>query len=57
MVTDGPYLETKEIVGSYFVVDVDSAERAREIAAAYPGVQTGGAVELWPLMERGGVDL
>ncbi|WNV88125.1 YciI family protein [Umezawaea sp. Da 62-37] len=56
VVTDGPYLEAKEYVGSMFVVDVDSEERAVEIARSYPGIVhhhgTGGGLEMWPLMER-----
>jgi hypothetical protein len=51
VVSDGPYLETKEHVGSYFIVDVDSEERALEIARSYPAIgPEGGGVELWPLM-------
>jgi hypothetical protein len=61
VVTDGPYLEAKEYVGSYFVVDVDSDERAVEIARAYPALRysrgLGGGIEVWPLMDRGGSDL
>lgn len=61
VVTDGPYLEAKEYVGSYFVVDVDSEERALEIARSYPALRysrgLGGGLEVWPLMERGGGDL
>ena len=53
VVTDGPYLEAKEYVGSYFVVDVDSDQRALDIARQYPGLRFGGSVEVWPLMERG----
>jgi hypothetical protein len=50
LVSDGPYLEVKEHVGSYFVLDVDSHERALEIARSYPGVTSrGGGVELWRL--------
>lgn len=52
VVTDGPYLEAKEFVGSYFVVDVDNEERALDIARSYPGVRCGGGVEMWPLMQR-----
>lgn len=51
-VTDGPYLEAKEFVGSYFVVDVDSEQRALDIARSYPGLRHGGGLEVWPLMER-----
>ncbi|MFI9006771.1 YciI family protein [Actinosynnema sp. NPDC053489] len=58
VVTDGPYLEAKEHVGSYFVVDVDSEERAVEIARSYPALRysrgLGGGLEVWPLMEPGG---
>jgi hypothetical protein len=53
VVTDGPYLEAKEYVGSYFVVDVDSDERAMELARSYPGLRGGGTVEVWPLMSSG----
>jgi hypothetical protein len=56
VVTDGPYLEAKEHVGSYFLVDVDSEERALEIARSYPalrfGTTEGGGLEMWPLMSR-----
>jgi len=36
VVTDGPHIETKEYLGSFYIVDCDSIERAREIAAAMP---------------------
>jgi hypothetical protein len=50
LVSDGPYLEVKEHVGSYFVLDVESHERALEIVRSYPGVTSrGGGVELWRL--------
>ncbi|MER7460982.1 YciI family protein [Micromonospora sp. NPDC126480] len=62
VVTDGPYLEAKEYVGSYFVVDVDSEERALEIARSYPALRfgsgpSGGGLEVWPLMTGTGGDL
>ena len=54
VVSDGPYLEAKEHVGSYFVVDVADDDRALEIARSYPalglGSASGGGVEVWPLM-------
>lgn len=54
VVTDGPYLEAKEHVGSYFIVDVDSEDRALEIARSYPALRfDGGGLEMWPLMDRG----
>lgn len=61
VVTDGPYLEAKEYVGSYFVVDVGDEARALEIARSYPalrfGEAEGGGLEVWPLMTRDGGDL
>lgn len=53
VVTDGPYLEAKEYVGSFFVVDVDVDQRALQIAQSYPGLRHGGSVEVWPLMQGG----
>ncbi len=36
-VTDGPYVESKEFLAGYYVVDCESVERATEIAAQLPG--------------------
>ncbi|WP_245857000.1 YciI family protein [Actinoalloteichus hoggarensis] len=55
VVTDGPYLESKEHLASYFVIDVESPERAIELAAKYPA-STGNGVEVWPLLEQGGTE-
>jgi hypothetical protein len=61
VVTDGPYLEAKEYVGSYFMVDVDGEARALEIARSYPALRysrgLGGGIEVWPLMDKGGSDI
>jgi hypothetical protein len=46
-VTDGPFAETKEQLGGFFVFDVDSLEEAERLAAEIPGAATG-AVELRP---------
>jgi hypothetical protein len=55
VVSDGPYLEAKEHVGSYFIIDVAREERALEIVRSYPGIgPEGGAIELWPLMSSAG---
>ncbi|MET8654044.1 MULTISPECIES: YciI family protein [Nocardia] len=35
-VTDGPYLEAKEYLGGYYLVDCESRERALELAAMIP---------------------
>jgi hypothetical protein len=50
-VTDGPYLETKEYMGSFYVLDVENEERALEIAAQVPWASIE-SVELWPLLHE-----
>jgi hypothetical protein len=47
-VTDGPYLETKEYLASFYLLEVDSLERAHEIAADMPWAEKN-AVEVWPV--------
>ena len=51
VVTDGPYIETKEYLGSFTIVDVDGLERALEIAALNPFAAFG-QVEVRPLMHE-----
>lgn len=55
VVSDGPYLEAEEHMGSFFLVDVDEEERALEIARSYPVLRhaPGGGLEVWPLTTRG----
>lgn len=48
LVTDGPFIEAKESVGSYAVVDVESEDEAIAIAKRWP---TGGIVEVRPVTE------
>ncbi|HEX7301492.1 YciI family protein [Lentzea sp.] len=52
LATDGPYSEAKEHLAGFFLVDVDSHERAEEIAACFSG--PGETVELRPVMGPGG---
>jgi hypothetical protein len=51
VVSDGPYIETKEYLGSFTIVDVESEERAYEIAALNPFSKVG-QVEVRPLMHE-----
>ena len=46
IVTDGPFAESKELIGGYFIVKADSLEAAAEIAKACPDLPYGGTVEL-----------
>ncbi|MDP3967253.1 MAG: YciI family protein, partial [Nocardioides sp.] len=52
--TDGPYSESKEHLAGFFLIDVESHERAEEIAASFSG--PGETVELRPTMWPGGGD-
>jgi hypothetical protein len=54
LVTDGPFAETREILGGYYVIDVPTREEAIAIAARHPGARLG-AVEVRPLMELEGL--
>jgi hypothetical protein len=51
--TDGPYVETKEHLGGYYVVDVKDLDRAIELAARIPDSRTGG-IDVRPLMDLPG---
>ncbi len=55
-VSDGPYLESKEHLASYYVVDVESEQRALEIAAELPFASFR-AVEVWPVMHEAGAEM
>jgi hypothetical protein len=50
LVTDGPFAETKEVLGGYYVVNVDSLDRAHELAAMIPAARAG-KVEVRPIMD------
>ena len=54
MVSDGPYAETKEQLGGYFLIDVPSIDDAIAVAARIPGARRGTA-EIRPIMEVGGL--
>jgi hypothetical protein len=51
-VTDGPFMETKEALGGYSVLETDTIEEAVEIARTWPGVDRGWmTVEVRPVVE------
>jgi hypothetical protein len=53
LITDGPFAETKETLGGYYLLEVDDLDQAIEAAGRCPGAATG-TVELRPVMEFGG---
>jgi hypothetical protein len=54
--TDGPFIETKEQLAGFFIVDCEDAERAVEIAAGFPDARFA-AVEVRPIMDLSGQEM
>ena len=52
LVTDGPYSESKEHLAGFFLIDVETPERAEQVAATFAG--PGETIELRPAMWPGG---
>jgi hypothetical protein len=52
LTTDGPFVETKEELGGYYLFEADDLDAALEIAARIPAARMGGAVEVRPVVER-----
>ncbi|MDN5857332.1 MAG: YciI family protein [Pseudonocardia sp.] len=50
VVTDGPYAETREILGGFYLLDVPDLDAALDWAARCPGAHKGGKVEVRPIM-------
>jgi hypothetical protein len=48
VITDGPFVETKEQIGGYFLLDVADREEALRIAAGWPSARLG-SIEVRPL--------
>jgi hypothetical protein len=51
LLTDGPFIDAKEHVGGYLVIEADDLDAALRIAARVPAARMGGAVEVRPLKE------
>ena len=51
LVTDGPFAESKEIVGGFFLIQADSFEEAVEIAKGCPDLPLNGSVEVREVMQ------
>ena len=54
LLTDGPFAETREQLGGYFLIDAKDLDEAIGIAARIPGARTG-TVEIRPVMEVAGL--
>ena len=53
IVTDGPFAETKEQLGGYFLLEAPTLDDAIEAAARIPGARTG-RIEVRPIADTGG---
>jgi hypothetical protein len=53
VVTDGPFVESKEIVGGYSIVQAGTIDAAAELAKGCPGLLAGGKVEVRSLAGLG----
>ena len=52
LLTDGPFMDAKEHVGGFLLVEADDLDGALDVAARIPAARMGGAVEVRPLVER-----
>ena len=55
-VTDGPFVETKEHLAGYYIVDVKDLDRALALAAKIPDARFGG-VEVRPVLDMSGAEM
>jgi hypothetical protein len=51
LVTDGPFADTKEVIGGFYLFDADDLDAAIALAATIPAARLGGAIEIRPLRE------
>ncbi len=52
LTTDGPFADTKEVFGGYYVFDVANIDEALELAARIPAARLSGKVEVRPIVEQ-----
>jgi hypothetical protein len=52
LTTDGPFAETKEALGGFYMLEADDLDTAIEIAGRIPAARLGGAIEVRPVVSR-----
>jgi hypothetical protein len=52
LITDGPFADTKEVFGGYYLVEADDLDAVIRIAARIPAARIGGSVEIRPIVHR-----
>ena len=50
LTTDGPFANTKEVIGGYYLLEADDIDKAIELAARVPAARLGGSVEVRPIV-------
>ena len=53
LTTDGPFADTKEVFGGFYLIEADDLDQATEIAARIPAARIGGSVEIRPVIDNG----
>ena len=51
MVTDGPFTESKDVIGGFSIIEAASLEQAARIASGCPILDNGGSVEVRPVLK------
>jgi hypothetical protein len=51
LTTDGPFAETKEQLGGFYLIECDNLDEAIDAAARIPSTRVGGVIEVRPIVE------
>ena len=52
LLSDGPFVDAKEYIGGFYLLEADNLDVATALAARVPAARMGGAVEVRPVVER-----
>jgi hypothetical protein len=52
LTTDGPFADTKEVLGGLYLLEADDLDKAIEVAARIPAARHGGGIEIRPIVEK-----
>jgi hypothetical protein len=52
LITDGPFADTKEVLGGFWLVEAANLDEVLELAARIPAARLGGGVEVRPVVPR-----
>ena len=52
LLSDGPFVDAKEYLGGFYLLEADNLDEATALAARVPAARMGGAVEVRPIVER-----